>query len=258
MSNRHLVDAPVAVPYRYGLFSVVDPRPDADPHWRQGVTWETQGCAREVGSTLYPCLDAEPVDPLTGGGVCDIAEWDPFTLYAFPTRSLVAGQNAEQDARDRLTNGEQYAAETILWGLLDDEVTAVDVSAYGGVEYALGYVEQAVTNLYGSRAVIHVNRLVGSLLYTAGALKPEGGNLITGLGTPVIIGGGYDTDLTVPPATLTVVGSGPIVMYRGPIETATGYDRDTNTSSIIAQRDYLVGWDCAAVAASTTIDIPED
>lgn len=255
MTVREVVEAPAAVPYRYGLFAVVDPRTSTDPHWRGGVVWESDACA-EVGVTEYPCLDAEPVDPLDPDLACYLSGFDPFTVYAFPHRSLVGNQADPRDrAEARLLAGEQHAVEAELWSRLDAVTTPTDVSAVGGLDYALGFVEQALTDAYGSRGVIHVNRLVGSMLYTAGALKQEGATLTTGIGTPVIVGGGYAAPSS-PSGVVTIIGSGPVVVYRGQVTTVLGYDRDTNTSTPIAQRDYLVGWDCGTVGAETTIPAP--
>lgn len=258
--NRHLVEPPGTAPYRFGLLSVVDPRLDDDPHWRQGVQWESQACS-DIGATTYPCLDPEPVDPLDVDDSCEIVDWEPFTLYSFPRQPLVGRTDADAlaNARERLQLGEQHGAEEVLWGLMSAAATPVDVSAAGDVGYALGYVEQALANEYGSRGVIHVNRITATLLFGVGYLRVEGGQLVTGLGTPLVAGGGYETDLTTPPTTLTIIGTGPVVMYRGGVTEAVGYDRETNVSTIIAQRDYLLGWDCTTVAATAPVpnSIPE-
>ena len=87
LSTFHLVEAPAVVPYRHGLFSVVEPRVVGltggviDEHWRLGVTWQSQACSL-AKETTGPCIDSD-VAALTPDEYCSVAEFDPFTVYAY-------------------------------------------------------------------------------------------------------------------------------------------------------------------------------
>lgn len=234
------VEAPPVVPYRFGLFSAVDPRPLDDPHWRLGVRWESDACG-QLAAAFDPCL-VEDVDALEPDPRCVIASFDPFTVYAFATDSLGSG-DVDAKAVARLTNGEQHAAEAALWGLLTGAATPVDLSEHTP-EVALGWVEQQIADVYGGLGVIHANRQTVTVL--GDAVEREGSRLVTRLGTPVVAGGGYGSGLLI-------VGSGPIVMYRSAIETWSAPDRRTNSASTIASRTYLVGYDCTPVAAEFSL-----
>jgi len=48
-----------------------------------------------------------------------------------------------------------------------------------------------------------------------------------------------------------------LVMYRGDIDTReNAVDKAINGVSIIAQRDYVLGWDCVAFGADVTLATP--
>jgi hypothetical protein len=69
-------------------------------------------------------------------------------------------------------------------------------------------------------------------------LYADGQIMRTKLGTPVVVGGGYDQ------AGL-IYGTGPLVIYRGEVDTRQqAIAKPVNKVSFIAQRDYVVGWDC--------------
>jgi hypothetical protein len=81
----------------------------------------------------------------------------------------------------------------------------------------------------------------------------EGGRLFTYAGSPVVIGGGYGS-ATDTADTATIALTGPMIMYRGEINTqANAVAKATNQVSIIAERDYVVGWDCNAYAVRISL-----
>ena len=258
---RHVVAPPSVTPYRYGLFSVAEVRTGTlegegvDEHWRFGVTWETEACG-EAAITVNPCI-FEPPAALTSDRACYLPEYAPFTVYAYNTDSLPGKTLDEhrQNAIARLQNGEQRAAEAALWTLLGTAVPApTDLTALPGW-LGLGWVEQALIEAYGSLGVLHMNRYAATALGLY--IKPEGAIMRTVLGTPVVVGGGYDplADPAVPEAT--IFGTGPVVMYRGDTDTReNAVDKAINDTSIVAQRDYVIGWDCVAVGAKIALACP--
>lgn len=261
LSTWHVVEAPAVTPYRFGLFSAVEPRTASleltgiDEHWRLGVEWESQACA-SVKETTGPCIDSD-VTALTPDDSCSISQFDPFTLYVYNDQS-VPGRTiaqAEQNAIARLTSGEQEAAEAHLWGIISTAAAPVtDLTTYT-LRYGLAWVEQELAESYGGQGVIHMNRLTSILLKDM--LRVEGGRLVTYAGTTVVAGGGYDRIAGTAPTTATIIGTGPLVMYRGDIDTReNAIDRSINSHSIIAQRDYVIGWDCVSLGAEVTIATP--
>ena len=255
----HLVEAPTAVPYRFGLFSQVTPRTSElsgssiDDKWKLGVQWISQACA-EAKLTTGPCIDIE-VPALDPDDYCSVSQYDPFTVYAYNNDDVPGfGMNEDvSNAVARLTNGEQEAAEEQVWSLATAAVGpgVTDLTSYP-LWYGLGYVEQALAEAYGGQGVIHMNRLTATMF--ADQLHIEGGRLFTLLGTPVVAGAGYEKIGQTAPTEALIYGTGPLVMYRSEIDTRqSAIDKATNQASIIAQRDYVIGWDCVVVGAEVSL-----
>ncbi len=77
------------------------------------------------------------------------------------------------------------------------------------------------------------------------------------LGTPVVIGAGYDNAVGAPTATSSIFATGPVLLYRGDIDTREqAINKAHNEVSYVAQRDYVLGWDCYAVQVDLTLDRP--
>jgi len=254
----HQVTAPPAVPYRYGLFSVVEPRTAAiegvsiDEHWRLGVEWQSQSCG-EIKETTGVCIDDDVEDLDPDGQLCSVLKYDPFTLYAFNDDAVPGHTLAEHEANaiTRLTKGEQYGAERHLWtAMLSEAGAPSDASAYP-IHVGLGVAEQSISEVYEAQGVLHMNRLTA--MACAPFLKVEGGRMLTALGTPVVVGGGY-SPLGPISEVGTIIATGPLVMYRGDIDTReNAVNRAINSVSIVAQRDYVIGWDCSALAVTVNL-----
>ena len=254
----HEVAAPPVVPYRFGVFSVAEPRTATgvdlapDEHWRLGLEWISEAC-RDALVTSGPCIDPE-VGPLESNRECNLFQFEPFTVYAFNTDALPGRtvRQHEANAVARLTNGEQAAVESVLWSrfVAATPVPTSLTSVPGWV--GLGWMEQALAEQYGSQGVIHMSRLAATALGLY--LRPDGGVLRTLLGTPVVAGGGYDALQAVQGDTAAIFGTGPLVMYRGDIDTReNAVDLALNDVSIVAQRDYALGWDCVTIGAEISL-----
>jgi len=258
LNTYHQVTAPPAVPYRFGLFSVVEPRTAAiegvtiDEHWRLGVQWQSQSCG-DIKETTGPCIDDEVADLTADGQLCSVLQYDPFTLYAYNDDAVPGHTLAEHEANaiTRLTKGEQFGAERHLWSAMVTAAgAATDATAYP-IHIGLGYAEQAISSSYEAQGVLHMSRLTA--MACADFLRMEGGRMLTALGTPVVIGGGYNVPESVTD-TGTIIATGPLVMYRGDIDTReNAVDKAINSVSIVAQRDYVIGWDCVAQAISVSL-----
>lgn len=259
LNTYHQVSAPPAVPYRYGLFSVVEPRTAAiegvtiDEHWRLGIQWQSQSCG-DIKETTGPCIDDEVPALTPDGQLCSVLEYDPFTLYAYNDDAIPGHTLAEHEANaiTRLTKGEQYGAEGHLWSAITTAAgVATDATAYP-IHIGLGLAEQSISEIYEAQGVLHMDRMTA--MACAPYLKVEGGRMMTALGTPVVVGGGYRSEAVTPSDLGVIMATGPLVMYRGDIDTReNAVDKAINTVSIIAQRDYVIGWDCSALAVSVNL-----
>lgn len=263
MTIRHQVTPPIATPRRFGLFSQVEIRTaqlteaGLDEHWRLGVQWQSQNCA-EVKVTTSDCL-VDGVNESDSGTLkleddyCFTAEFAPFTVYAFNNDDIPGHTLAQHEANAiaRLVNDEQRAVEAHVWAeILAAAGAATDYTA-ATAQQGLGMLEAQWANTYGSTPTVHLPVAAATVL--AHYLYREGGRMFTLLGTPVVIGGGYVT-ATDSPIEATIAITGPMVMYRSEINTqANAVAKATNQVSIIAERDYVVGWDCNAFAATISL-----
>jgi hypothetical protein len=262
MSIRHLVTPPIATPRRFGLFSQVEirtPQVDQtgiDQHWRLGVRWQSQNCA-ETKITTSDCLvDGETTesgnekDP---DGYCEVREFSPFTVYAYNDDDIPGATLAQHEANAiaRLVNDEQRSVEVQVWADILAEAGAPGDLTMFTAKQGLGALEATWAAQYGITPVVHMSVAAATVL--GECLYREGGRLFTYSGTPVIIGGGYGS-ATDTPDTATIALTGPMIMYRGEINTqANAVAKATNQVSIIAERDYVVGWDCNAYAVTISL-----
>lgn len=259
----HPVAAPPVVPYRYGLFSVVSPRnaeltPTGaiEEHWRAGVVWESQACSPIGAITQGPCIDPEGgiyTPTMVNNANCsDLQTFDPFTVYVY-NRDSIPGYTLEQHMQqtiERLTNNEQrLVEEQVLLNLASCVGAPTDLSAFP-IEFALGFVENWLADRYGGTGVIWMSRQAATVYWEN--LRVEGARLVTTVGTPVIAHS--QTPSAPPSTTVTIYATGVPVMYRGDIDVReAAINKPINEVSYIAQRDYVVGWDCFCAAFTVSL-----
>ena len=251
---REAVAAPVTLPHRYGLFSVVSPTVDATRE-DVGITWNSDVCGGVAVSENTIC---DPTFTAYDETLwCKELTYAPFSVYVRSSKSTGKGGDIraqrEREVRARLIVGEQSGVERKLRLMLaaaDASPQAVSIAGYAGVEKiqaGVAYIEKQITDLYGALGVIHMDRFAAGLA----DLTVEGGHLRTRLGTPVAAEA--DAVAEAVPTTTLIYGTGPLVMYQGDVEVFTGFDPAVNSVISLAVRQYVIGWDCFAVGASVTL-----
>lgn len=137
----------------------------------------------------------------------------------------------------------------------------------------LGRLEQALADCYGGRGVIHVpvellpTLAAYELVHQVGGRDAGSGQfgrqLETTAGNLVAVGAGYPgTGPTgVDPGVLTtwMYATGPVFMYRSTVYVtpfSSTVDRNNNTVEMIAERTYLLGFDCCLHAVQVEIGVP--
>jgi hypothetical protein len=243
------VEPPAVAPRRFGLLDVVSPATSDSPHWRVGVTWDgSAACGFSASTTDDACLSGDDVDPLGLADLCSgSSEARPITVYTRLRRSLIDDDRTQAvfDA------SEGPVVEAALWAALDADATAL-----GNADTALAalaFVEQYLASGYGGIGVIHVSPLGATML--KGALVRDGDSLTTLLGTPVIVGAGYDHDGGSGGAC-QIIGSGAVLLYRGETTSIDTPDREVNDATTLVQRTWVVGWDCLAVSVGFEVTTP--
>lgn len=263
----------------FGLFSVLTPRPEGDRHWMNGVQWETLTCDPASGIGQPDCIPDERDGSTVAVGLpknfadgVPVGDATAFTVYGSFKCSPVGNspEAAQLKANQHLLVREEARVEQALWtGDLSNTPNlgvAYDLTASGAVPplVALGLLEAYIATEYGSQGVIHIARSDALALAVDGAIKFSGSQATTALGTPVVVGSGYDQaagPLGAPAAASTgwAYVTPALFGYRSDVTYASNragdlLDRATNDLYAIAERHYLIGFDpCGLGAANYTL-----
>lgn len=284
---RLAVPPPTFSPSPYGLLSTVQARYDeTDVHWRTGVQW--QPLCGDPNSTYDACLavtgtgGAPPTPTTKTVGVDDEPRGGtPFTVYTeFECSPAVFAERAKQQAEEALTRLESWQVERTFWAgvagaqtvayphlaansvvrdaygvLLQTAATEVTGVALDIVE-ALGQVEQALADCYNGIGVIHIPAILGPALSAQSLVAKQGPTLRTLNGNLVVLGSGYPGTSPAGAApsagTTWIYATGAVFAYRSGVEVTpmtSTINRSTNTVRAIAERTYVLGWDCCHIAA---------
>jgi hypothetical protein len=135
------------------------------------------------------------------------------------------------------------------------------------IETALGLLEQALGNCYNGVGVIHVPELLLPTMDAWGIVRQQGPVMKTLNGNKVAVGAGYPgtgpDGLTRAGNTCWMYATGNVFGYRSnvrvraPGNAASSLDRATNTRRMIAERTYVIGWDCCHFAVQTSLGVPK-
>ena len=269
-----VVDGASRLALSYGLFSVLTPRPEGDGRWQNGITWEPLSCGPASGVGAF-CPTDENGDPIEQVGLPkgfndnpDETEASPFTVIASYNCSPVGRsiEEGERRARAILAAREEAMVERTLWTgelgntpNLQDEAT--DITPGGAAVdpvQAIGLLEEANGQNYGSQGVIHLTRAGAIAGIGAYVLFRDGARLVTGLGTPVIAGAGYPgtspAGVAADPGESWGYVTPALIGYRSEVFTPSNrqgdlLDRGVNQLMAMAERSYVLGWDPCGVSA---------
>jgi hypothetical protein len=236
----------------------------------EGVEWvaETCGVVR-----LYPgvCDDTPPTKAFPEG-VGAYVDALPFLVYASEVCAVAGRSTSEAEARIRrkLAMREQWGVERALiggdtgvTGLLDG-AGLVSLGAATSMKEALALLEQNAAEQYGLPITIHAVPGVASYAGGEGVLQttPRNELPITWNGNRVVFGQGYEN---VTPAggasaagVYTIWATGPIVIWRDaeafvpPARQV--FNKSTNQLAILAERAYLMAYECYAAAVTVTLE----
>lgn len=235
------VEAPATVPLPFGLFSVAAPAAPGD-HGLIGITWESWACVKPETTTDKCINGTTPADLDFNANCPPQLSYKPITVYAAIKRNGQSLEVGSEQVRRVLKQGEQYAVEKFLDTALAAAVTTPTAAA--SPLAALGTVEAALGDNYMGVGVIHMDRATATRLDAQ--LVRNGSRLETILGTPVVVGAGYAH------GTPVIRGTGAVVVLADDVDTHSAWDMKINDELVLAQRTFLVGWDCYATGALVT------
>lgn len=236
---------------RYGLLTAAAGPLELPTHaLASGVRFKPIEC----GSThTYPisCPTDDPDEKVFDPDTAYI-EADSTAVYATLDCSRVGSTAAqmEDQVRQRLANGEQLAAETLMAAALAAAavvLTAPDETSSSSVVGELeDWLYGSAGAAYGYVGFLHVPVRYAADFSRHGLLIAKGPLWTTPMGTVVVFGGGYPDDGRV-------YISGNVTVWRAaevnvpPAEET--WDRATNTFHLLAEREYAVAFNCHAASA---------
>jgi hypothetical protein len=287
---RQIVDPPAFTTLPYGLWDAVEQRTPGTPHWQQGVTW-IERCP-DGGTTYDECLTVTgtgaPPEPAAKADNVDQTNRGatPFTIFTEFDCSPVGLADAATVAADALDRVEQYQVEAAFWTgtagaqqvafphlaanaqVLDSQQivlqpTATTCVTGADAAHALGALEDCLGDCYAGQGVIHIPRIALPTLASWNLVEARDGSLFTTAGNRVVVGGGYTgtgPDGTTPAdGTTWMYATGALFGYRGDVRTHAprdSIDRSANTMRMIAERTYLLGFECCLLAAHFQLGVP--
>lgn len=275
-------------PLPYGLLSVVQARFDeVNPHWQTGITW--QPLCGIAAATYDECLAVTGTGaPPPPSSKTATATWTargatPFTVYSqFDCSPAVFAEQSQQLGSESLARTEAWRLEYAFWtGVADTNTTVfphlaadtqvVDsegillqtasaaVTGVVDVVEGLATVEKALADCLPGVGVVHIPRQLVPAFSAQGLLVKSGVTLRTWNGNLVAAGAGYPgtaPDGSDPAAgTSWIYGTGPVFIYRSDVQVMPIYsivNRSTDDVAAIAERTYVLGFDCCHVAALVT------
>jgi hypothetical protein len=254
-----LVVPPAVLPYRYGLLSAATVLTGAG-RWELGVQFDSDNCT--PGGLWGYDLCGDPIETSPPGKTAPgltLNEAAPFTVYDGVTCAPIGLGDAEGRARRRLAGSEQRQVEAAFW---TRQLAAADTPLVGGspatgLAHAVGLLEEALGGNYNGLGVIHAPRWVAALAGSAYLAVRDGSTLRTQLDTAWAFGAGYPG--TGPGGVAPAAGhawlyvTGAVVVRRGDVVVpatpqAGGLDKANNEMTVLAERTYVVAYDCVAYA----------
>lgn len=289
---RQIVDPPAFTSLPNGLWDAAQKPTIDNPHWQQGITW-IERCP--TGGTTYDeCLSVTgtgaPPEPAAKTDNVDqtFRGATPFTVVAEFDCSPVGLNDAATVAADALARVEQQQVEAAFWTgtaggqtlvfphlAADAEVldaqdivlqTAASTAVTGAdAAQALGELEDQLGDCYAGQGIIHVPRVVLPTLAAWNLIVERDGRLQTTAGNLIVVGGGYTgsaPDGSTPAAgTAWIYATGAVFGYRGDVQMSSprdSIDRSANTMRMIAERTYVIGFECCLLAAHIVLGVPTE
>lgn len=259
---------PVTRPYR--LLDVANVIPDVDPHW-------------QIGGEVYPYPIGPPelMEACASGTFRDktvseavpLPRFGSFAVY-LAERCTSRGLGSDEAFKDRALAGfnamvsfgieEQFSQGTALpdnpfladgnGDILNGGAAALPIEALGRLEEAIGATAEG--------GVIHATPAIATVWAANHLLYISGTRLLTHLGTPVVVGTGYEGAQPVGQAApdteqMWAFATGPVDVRRSgafivPDTLAEATDRFgdlPNTVTYYVEEMFLVDWDTVLQAA---------
>jgi hypothetical protein len=262
-----------SMPLRYGLFQAAVGPLELPIHARQGgLQYVNEICGEGFGYEVN-CIDA--LDPKTFDSGLEIVTGVPFVVYSTILCGSVGFTQAEFNAMavSRLLSVEQTIVEQVFSSgdvgqapSLANNTPAATIIATGGITAVdvVSELENAIycTSQYGPPAFLHMPLAVINELISEHLLSWDGTRWRTPMGSIVSAGCYSNLDPAGAAAvdgTFWIYATGQTAIFRSPdseifVAPVEGtLDRTTNQQLILAEREYVVTFECASYAKAVVL-----
>lgn len=220
-----------------------------------------------------------------------------FSVFVEFDCSAVGNEEARQTAMSAMASVESWQVERSFWTgiaggqpvvyphlaanaqILDGfsqtsivlQSAAVVVSGAGfdtntDMAQSLGLLEGVLADCYNGVGIIHVPEHAIPALDAWGLIRTQGPQMKTINGNLVAVGAGYPGTSPAGAARTAdktwLYATGAVMCYRSdltirPTGLSQAFDRSKNTIKMIAERRYVLGWDCCHFAVNASLGVPK-
>jgi hypothetical protein len=245
-------------------------------------------CIAVTGSGAGQPVPPSPAKTDTGADLVKRGA-TPFTVFTEVDCSAPGfWDRAEEVIGDAITRMEQYQVEKSFWTglaggqltvfphlqasaqivdedtiILQTAATQASGAAIFDVVEGLARLEGALADCYDGVGIIHAPVELNAIMQSQLLVTQDGPRWRTGSGNIVVFGHGYQgtgpTDAPTasqPANSAWMYATGSMFIYRSPVLSIARHDsidRAENTVKAIAERTYVLGWDCCHFAVQVSL-----
>lgn len=261
-----VVEAPVVIPWAYGLLSVATVIDEGDDHARNGIFYKSPACTADVLNWEDDCDSGEVADKVpTFTGDSAFIQGCPFHLYAALDCKTTTLEAMGAEVRTVFELGEQRAIETEVWNrvLATGATTVLNATSLPAdaftVTGGIAALESHMASLYGGRATLHSDRGVAAYAAQNYEIQPGGRIKETVLGSAwAFYGGSPNTSpagVAAPSGYAWMYATSQLVIRRFPVDVLPDetnqrirYNPLTNEPYVLAERTYVPSVECVRAA----------
>ena len=265
------VQAPATTPARYGIIDAANVIAEQNPRFINGVEYIPVSCGIAKLDSR-DCLP-DPENPRSfDSGMPEMITAQPITVYNGFSCKMVTDEERLRYAKEALAGGEQAAIEKALWtdtsitnedhpsprlmGAGTDVLTTAPVSLVAGI----AMLERELRDGYGGVGVIHAPVEVAGFAAKDQQIRWEQSKPVSTVGTRYSFGAYPNADKAgaiAEDGTAWLVATGAVSLRRGEVRDRGLFDEMVNpiTNEIfaIAERTYVVSWECVTAAVLVTL-----